>query len=117
MVHDDRDRKPEAVGTSEDATATVNHLARDAAAVRRVDEINEERRSKGPRIAPDFFFQEAQQRIKYRLFFSLGSEGRKTFLQTYPHADLSDISFKEFSHNCVLLFKKDKNYIRERLQI
>ena len=55
--------------------------------------------------------------MKYILFFPLGSEGRKRFLQIYPHADLNAITFKEFHDNCVLLFKKEKNYIIERLQI
>ena len=53
---------------------TANQIARDKAAVRRVDEINEEIRAKGPRIAPGVFFYEADQRIKCRLFFSLGSQ-------------------------------------------
>ena len=60
---------------------------------------------------------EAEQRINSRLFFSLGSEGRKHFLQSYHHADLSAISFQEFHEYCVLLFRKEKNYIIEFLQI
>ena len=79
--------------------------------------MNEERRAKGPRVAPGVFYYEVEQRIKSRLFFSLGSEGRKRFLQSYPHADLSAISFQEFHEFCVLLFKKEKNYIIERLQM
>ena len=79
--------------------------------------MNEERRAKGPRVAPDVFFYDVEQRIKSRIFFSLGSECRKRFLQSYPHADLSAISFQEFYEHCVLLFRKEKNYIIERLQI
>ena len=79
--------------------------------------MNEERRVKGPRVAPGVFFYEVEQRIKSRLFFSPGSEGRKRFLQSYPHADLSAIYFQEFHEFCVLLFWKEKNYIIERLQI
>ena len=113
IVHDDPAPKPEAVGIDEDAAAIVNRIARNDAAAPRVEEMNEERRAKGPIVAPGVSFYEVEQRVKSRLFFSLGSEGRKRFLQSYPHADLSKISF-EF---CVLLFRKEKNYIIERLQI
>ena len=68
-------------------------------------------------MAPGVFFCEVEQRIKSRLFFSLGSEGRKRFLQSYRHADLSAISFQVFYYCCVLLFKKEKNCIIECLQI
>ena len=117
VVHDDPVPKPEAVGVYEDAAAIVNRTARNEAAVRRVTEMNEERRAKDPRVAPGVFYYEVEQRIKSRLFFSVGSEGRKRFLQSYPHADVSAMSFKEFHEFCVLLFKKEKNYIIERLQM
>ena len=52
VVHDDRIPKPEAVGIDEDAVAIANHIARNYAAARRVAEMNEERRAKGPRVAP-----------------------------------------------------------------
>ena len=117
MVHDDPVAKPEAVGVDEDAAASTNRIARNEAAVHRVAETNEERRAKVPRVAPGVYYYEVEQRIKSRLFFSLGSEGRKRFLQSYPHANLSAISFQEFHDFCVLLFKKEKNYIIERLQM
>ena len=116
VVHDNSIPKPEAVGIDEDAVAIANRISRNAAAARRVAEMNEERRAKGPRVAPGVYFYEVEQRIKSRLFFSLGSEGRKRFLQNYPHADLSAISFQEFHEFSVLLFRKEKNYIIERLQ-
>ena len=76
------------MGPDEDAAAIANRIARNEAAARRKSEMNEERRAKGRRVAPGVFFYEVEQRIKPRLFFSLGSEGRKSFLQSYPHADL-----------------------------
>ena len=117
IVHDDPVPKPEAVGVDEDAAAIANRIARNEAAVRRITEMNEESRAKGPRVSPGVFYYEVEQRIKSRLFFSLGSEGRKRFLQSYPHADLSAISFREFHEFCVLLFRKEKNYIIERMQM
>ena len=117
VVHDDLVPKQKAVGVDEDAVAIENRIARNDAAVRRVAEMNEERRAKGPRVAPGVFYYEVEQRIKSRLFFSHGSEGRKRFLQSYPHADLSAISFQEFHEFCLLLFTKEKIYIIERLQM
>ena len=52
MVHDDPVPKPEAVGLEEDAAAIANRIARNEAAVRRVAEMNEERRARGPRVSP-----------------------------------------------------------------
>ena len=117
VVHDDPAPKPEVVGVDEDAAAIASRIARNDAAVRKVTEMNEERRAKGPRVAPGVFYFEVEQRVKSRLFFSLGSEGRKRFLQSYPHADLSELTFREFHEFCVLLFRKEKNFIIERMQI
>ena len=60
------------MGIDEDAAAIANRIARNEAAARRVAEINEERRAKGPRVAPGVFFYKVEQRIKSRIFFSLG---------------------------------------------
>ena len=49
VVHDDPAPKPEVVGVDEDAAAIANRFARNDAAVRRVTEMNEERRAKYPR--------------------------------------------------------------------
>ena len=56
VVHDDPIPKPEAVGIDEDAVAIANRIARNDAAARRVAEMNEERRAKGPRVAPGVYF-------------------------------------------------------------
>ena len=109
VVHDDPVPKPEAVGIDEGAVAIANCIVRNDATARRAAEMYEERRVKCPRVAPGVYFYEVEQRIKSRLIFSLGSEGRKRFLQSYPHADLSAISFQEFHQFCVLLFRKEKN--------
>ena len=61
VVHDDAVPKPEAVGVDEDAAAIANRIARNDAAVRRVAEMNEERRAKGPRVAPGVFYYEVEQ--------------------------------------------------------
>ena len=68
IVHDNPAPKPEAAGTTQGASTTANRIARDEAAVRRVEDLNEERRDKGPRDAPGVLFFEAEQRIKSLLF-------------------------------------------------
>ena len=78
VVHDDHVPKPDNVGIDEDAVAIANRIARNDAAARRVAEMNEERRAKGPRVAPGAYFYEVEQRIKSRFFFSLGSKERKS---------------------------------------
>ena len=95
VVHDDPAPKPKAVGTCEDASATANRLAPDAAAVRRVDDINEERKAKVQGLHLVFSFMRHISASNPDYFFSLGSESRKRFLQSYPHVDLRVISFKE----------------------
>ena len=69
------------------------------------------------RNIPGVYYYEVEIRVKSRLFFLLGSEGRKRFLQSYPHADLSALSFRDFHEFCVLLFRKEKIFIIERMQI
>ena len=63
------------------------------------------------------FFHEADQKIKSRLFFSLGSEGNKRFLQSHAHTDIATISFRDFYNQSEVLFKRDKNYIIERIKL
>ena len=63
VVHDDPIPKPEAVGIDEDAVAIANRIARNDAAARRVAEMNEERRAKGPRVAPGVYFTKSSNEL------------------------------------------------------
>ena len=78
-VIDDPPPKPEAVGPAEDAGDANSRVLRDQAAVRRITELNVERRRKGPRISQNRFCHEAEARLKSRLFFALGNEGKIRF--------------------------------------
>ena len=95
-VHDDPPPRPETRPDPERQPEADNRLRRDAAARRRVDEANVERRKKGRRIGMNWFFHEAEARSKSRLFFALGNEGRKKLVQAFPHADLNLFSFGIF---------------------
>ena len=88
-VIDDPPPKPEAVGNAEDAGEANARALRDQAAVRRITELNVERRRKGPRISQNWFYHEAEARLKSRLFFALGNEGKRRFADSYPHTDIS----------------------------
>ena len=68
-VHDDPPPKPESRPETETQQESDDRIRRDAAARRRVDETNAERRKKGPRIGMNWFFHEAEARARSRLFF------------------------------------------------
>ena len=71
--------KPEAPGTDESAVDVNNRNLRVAAANRRIDEYNQERRRKRPRIGHNWCYHEAEAGLKSRLFFALGTEGKNDF--------------------------------------
>ena len=77
--------KPEAPSADENAAELADRNLRIAAANRRIDEYNQDRRRKGPRIGNNWCYHEAEARLKSRLFFALGNEGKKRFLDSYPH--------------------------------
>ena len=71
--------KPEAPGIDENAADVANRTLRIAAANRRIDEYNQERRRKAPRIGHNWCYIEAEARLKSRLFFALGNEEKSDF--------------------------------------
>ena len=109
--------KPEAPGIDENAADVANRTLRIAAANRRIDEYNQERRRKGPRIGHNWSYHEAEARLKSRLFFALGNEGKKRFLDSYPHVDLNTSSFIDFHNCCEDLFKAEREYTVERIKL
>ena len=108
---------PEAPGIDENAADVANRNLRIAAANRRIDEYNEERRRKGPRISHNWYYHMAEARLKFRLFFSLGNEGKKRFLDSYPHQDLNACSFIDSNKCCEDLFKTERDYTVERIKL
>ena len=65
--------KPEAPGLDENGANIASRTPLNAAANRRIDEYNEERRRKGPHIGPNWYYHEAEARLKSKRFFSLGN--------------------------------------------
>ena len=71
--------KPEAPNADENAAEVANRNLRNEAANRRIDEYNQERRRKGPRIVHNWCYHKAEARLKSRLFLALGNEGKNDF--------------------------------------
>ena len=111
---DDPPPKAEREGESESVTLAENRIKRDQAEVRKTNEQNADRRKKGPKIGPNIYSHQADPRVKSRLFFSLGTEGKKRFFQNFVHVNLATTKFKDFFEQCTNLFKKDKKFVVER---
>ena len=109
--------RPESVAEDEDAGAANARRQRDQAAIRRITELNVERRRKGPRINQNWFYHEAEARMKSRLFFALGNEGRRRFADSFPHTDIGNIPFREFHIGCETLFKVEREFTVERIKL
>ena len=107
-IIDDPPPKPEAVVTGEDAGEANARVLRDQAAIRRVIELNVEPRRKSPRISQNWFYHEAEDRLKSCLFFSLGNEGKRRFADSFPQTDISVTPFREFHNGCENLFKVER---------
>ena len=116
-VLDEPPPRPESIAEGEDAGAANARRQRDQAAIRRITELNIERRRKGPRISQNWFYHEAEARMKSRLFFALGNEGRRRFADSFPHMDNSNIPFREFHTGCETLFKFEREYTGERIKL
>ena len=63
------------------------------------------------------FYHEAEARLKSRLFFDLGNEGKRHFADSYRHTDISAIPFREFHNGCETLFKVERDYTVERIKL
>ena len=109
--------KPEAPGTDENSADIANRNLRVAAINRSIDEYNQERRRKGPRNGHNWCYREAEARLKTRLFFALGNDGKKRFYDSYPHLDLNTCSFIDFHKCCEDLFKAERDYTVERIKL
>ena len=99
-------------GETEPQREEANRMARNQAEIRKTNEVNEERRKR-----PECFIHDADQRIKLRFFFCLESEGKKKLLRSHAHVDIATINFRDFYNHCETLFKKDKKYIIEKINL
>ena len=100
--------RPETPREGETEAATTARNLRDKLARDRVLLENEERRTRGPRVGHNVFYNEVQKKLVSRLFLSLGTEGKKRFLQKNPHVEISKMSFREITELAEVSFQKVK---------
>ena len=62
------------------------------------------------------FYHKAEARLKSRLFFALGNNGKRRFADSFPHTDISVTPFREFHNGCETLFKMERFYTVERIK-
>ena len=98
--------------TARNARTLRDKLARD-----RVLLENEERRTRGPRVGHNVFYNEVQKKLVSRLILSLGTEGKKRFLQKNPHAEISKMTFREITELAEVSFQKVKCVTYERYKL
>ena len=77
-VHDDPPPRPETRTDPETQPEADDRLRRDAAAKRRVDEANVERRKKGPPIGMNWFFTKQRQELDQEQSLLLGIRQKET---------------------------------------
>ena len=100
--------RPKTPREGETETATIARNLRDKLARDRVMLENEERRTRGPRVGHNVFYNELQKKLGSRLFLSLGTEGKKRFLQKNPHVEISKMLFREITELAEVSFQKVK---------
>ena len=109
--------RPETPREGENEDARNARTLRDKLARDRVLLENEERRTRGPRVGHNVFYNEVQKKLVSRLFLSLGTEGKKRFLQRNPHAEISKMTFKEITELAEVSFQKLKCVRYERYKL
>ena len=109
--------RPEMPREGENEAATTARNLRDKLARDRVMLENEERKTRGPRVGHNVYYNEVQKKLVSRLFLSLATEGKKKFLQKNPHAEYSKMSFREIIELASVSFQKVKCLTYERYKL
>ena len=109
--------RPETPREGEKEAVTIARNLRDKLARDRVMLENEERRTRGPRVGHNVFYNEVQKKLVSRLILSLGTKGKKRFLQKNPHAEISKMSFRDITELAAVSFQKVKCVTYERYKL
>ena len=109
--------RPETPREGETEAATTARNLRDKLARDRVKLENEERRTRDPRVGHNVFYNEVQKKLVSRLFLSLGTEGKKRFLQKNPHVEVTKMLFKDITELAEVSFQKVKCMTYERYKL
>ena len=76
--------------------------------------LNEELKKKGPKLAHNINYHEAENNVRARLYLSLGTEGKKTFHQKHVKLKIQETPFRETVAHLKSLFDKEKNITYKR---
>ena len=106
--------KPEQATEGEGIEAAAERTARNVATKRKVAAQNEEIKRKGPRIAHNVYFHEADTKVKARLYMALGEEGITRVHQKYPRLEIQNTTLKNLVTMLEATFKTEENTIYER---
>ena len=109
--------RPETPRAGEDEAAITARNLRDKLARDRVMLENEEKRTRGPRVGHNVYYNEVQKKFVYRLFLSLGTEVKKRFQHKNTHAEISEILFKEITELASTSFQNVKCVTYERYKL
>ena len=109
--------RPETPRENENAQAIVDREARDQLARDKINLENEERRARGPKVGNNVYYNEVQKRVASRLFVALGTEGKKKFVQNYPHVEVSKLEFREMVALAKVSFDKSQSVTYERYKL
>ena len=96
--------RPETPREGEDEAATTARNVRDKLARDRFLLENEDKRTRGPRVGHNVYYNLVQKKLVSRLFLSLGTEGKKRFRRKKTHAEISKKSFKEIAESASTSF-------------
>ena len=109
--------RPETPREGDDEAAITARNFRDKLARDRVMLENEERRTPGPRVGHNVYYNEVHKKHVSRLFLSLGTEGKKRFLQKNLHTEISKMSFKEILELASASFQTVKSVTYKRYEL
>ena len=109
--------RPETPREHENAQAITERGARDQLARDKILLENEERKTRGPKVGHNVYYNEVQKRVASRLFLALGTEGKKKFVQKNPHVEVSKLEFRQMVALAKTSFDKSQSFTYERYKL
>ena len=109
--------RPETPREHENAQAITEREARDQLARGKILLENEERKTRGPKVGHNVYYNEVQKRVASRLFLALGTEGKKKFVQKNSHVEVSKLEFRQMVALANTSFDKSQSVTYERYKL
>ena len=86
---------PELPRTGESDPDRAARESRNMANILKNQALNEEMKRKGPKLAHNIYYHEAENNVRARLYLSLGTEGKKKFHQKHVNLKIHETPFRE----------------------